>query len=98
MQEDAVRREAKGDRSGPRIFQGADGSIIIDDPSLVGEAKMMEGELPVEEVQKVAMWVASIGQWVPLTHVVGHPYGPPTQPHTAPSEPPAQSDDAEGKY
>lgn len=75
MQEEAAKRdaEAQAKREGPKMYQAADGAVVIDDPSLVGDAAVLNEVPSLESLQLTSMWIPNVvnengvfGAWVPL--------------------------------
>jgi hypothetical protein len=57
--------KATAEKSGPRILRAADGSIIIDDPSLLISVSESKEPISDEEVDRVSFWNPPKG-WRPI--------------------------------
>lgn len=75
MQEEAAKRdsEAQAKKEGPKMYQTSDGAVVIDDPSLVGDVKVLNEVPSLESLQLTSMWIPNVinengafGAWVPL--------------------------------
>lgn len=78
MQEGVAKREAtsSAQQAGFKVYQAADGAVVIDDPSLVGEAKLLNEVPSLESLQLTSMWIPNVvnqdggfGAWVPLANL-----------------------------
>lgn len=76
MQEEAARKAEESQATGPKMYQASDGSIVIDDPSLVTAKEVLDDRPSLESLQLTSMWVpnvfsadGSLGAWVPLVNI-----------------------------
>lgn len=76
MQEEAARKAAESSATGPKIYQTSDGRVVIDDPSLIGEVKVLNETPSRESLELTSMWIPNVvspdgtlGAWVPLARL-----------------------------
>ncbi|HET8686539.1 MAG TPA: hypothetical protein VFM18_07720 [Methanosarcina sp.] len=74
IQEASAQRKAKEEEApGPRMYQAADGGVVIDDPSLIGKVELLNEAPTEEDIDKVSIWASHVigpngdmGTWLPL--------------------------------